>query len=251
MLPGNDRRRLKPRGGCKNNPRLKDPCCFSRHHDLSPGAGAECQETKSTCVAKLGQGLKSPFSGGTVGLGNQEGGENMQRMQAKRKTQGCAGTRPQHCGRKRVRSDTEEGEKLKGSQPDCPPPRRRRACRAETQKRTQPQLARGSGNLRSSSHRDRNSPGDGRSSRGELVHSLSPHTADSHPGWVGEQQPGQSSRQQRVLPPAPTHPEAAGSCQANEKETCRKRKQSCAEGGESAPQRRRRKTEASILVTQN
>lgn len=45
--------------------------------------------------------------------------------------------------------DTEEREKLKGSQPDCLPPRRRHACRAETQKHTQPHLAHCSGNLRS------------------------------------------------------------------------------------------------------
>ena len=186
-----------------------------------------------------------------MGLRNQAGGENMQRIQGKRKTQGCAETRPQHCGRKRARSDTEEGEKLNGSQPDCPPPRRRRACRAETQKRAHPQLAHGSGNLRSSSHRERNSPGDGRSSGGEPVHGLSGHRADSHPGWVGEQQLGESSLQQRALPPAPAHPEAARSCQANENQRCRKRKQSCAEGGESAPQRRRRKTEASMLVIHN
>ena len=36
-------------------------------------------------VAKLGQGLKSPFCGGIVRLRNQEGGETTQRMQGKRK----------------------------------------------------------------------------------------------------------------------------------------------------------------------
>ena len=85
VLPETDRMRLKPRGGCKKNPRVKDHCFFSRHHDLTPGAGAECQEAKSTWVAKLGQGLRSPFCGGIVGLRNEEGGENTQRMQGKRK----------------------------------------------------------------------------------------------------------------------------------------------------------------------
>lgn len=199
-------------------------------------------------MAKLGQVLKSPFSGGTAGLRNQEGGENMQRTQGKRKTQDSAGTPPQHCGRKRAHSDTEEEKQLNRSQTDSLPPRRRRACSVETQKRTRRQLARGSGNLRSASHRERNSPGDGRSSGGEGVHGFSGHRTDLHPGLVGEQQPGKYSLDQRALPPVPVHPESAGSCQANKKQTCRKRKQSCAEGGESAPERKRRKTKASILV---
>ncbi|XP_050769830.1 ubiquitin carboxyl-terminal hydrolase 42-like, partial [Gymnogyps californianus] len=109
---------------------------YARHHDLTPGAGAEYQATKSTSVAKPGRVPKSPFSRGSVGLSNQEGGENMHWIQGKRQTWGSAGTPPQHCGRKRACSDTEEGEKLNGSQPDCPPPKRRCTGRTETQKRT-------------------------------------------------------------------------------------------------------------------
>ena len=143
-----------------------------------------------------------------MGLSNQEGGENMHRIQGKRQTQVSAGTPPQHCGRKRAHSDTEEGEKLNGSQPDCPPPRRRCTGCTETQKCTHG--ARGSGNLRSSSPSERNSPADGRSSGGETVHGLSGHRADSHPVWVGEQQLEKSSLDQHALPRVPVHPEAAG-----------------------------------------
>ena len=172
VLPETVQMRLKPRGGWKKNPRVKDRCFFSRHRGLTAGVGAECQEAKSTWVAKLGQGLKSPFCGGIVGLRNQEGGETTQRMQGKRKTRDCAGS--------------------------------------ETQKCTQPQLARGSGILRSCCHRERNSPGDGRRCGGETVHGLSGHRSDSHPVWVGEQQPWKSSLEQRVLPRVPVQPEAAG-----------------------------------------
>ena len=145
--------------------------------------------------------------------------------------------------------DTEEREKLNGSQPDCPPPKWRCTGSTETQKCTHG--ACGSGNLHSSSPRERNSPADGRSSGGETVHGLSSHRGDSHPGSVAEQQPRKYSLEQRALPPVPVHPEAAGSCQANAKQTCRKRKHSCAEGDEIAPKRKRRETEASILVIQN
>ena len=200
-------------------------------------------------MAKPGRVPKSPFSAGSVGLSNQEGGENMHRIQGKRQTWVSAGTPPQHCSKKRARSDMEEGEKLNGSQPDCPPPKRRRTGSTETQKCTHG--ACGSGNLHSSSPRERNSPADGRSSGGETVHGLSSHRGDSHPGSVAEQQPRKYSLEQRALPPVPVHPEAAGSCQANAKQTCRKRKHSCAEGDEIAPKRKRRETEASILVTQN
>ncbi|KAK2516936.1 hypothetical protein Q9966_014864 [Columba livia] len=39
---------------------------YVRHHDLTPGAGAERQETQSTGLAKSVPELKSPFSGGFV-----------------------------------------------------------------------------------------------------------------------------------------------------------------------------------------
>ena len=203
-------------------------------------------------MTKLDQGLKREFSGGTLALRNHEGRENRPRIQGKRQTRDSAGPPHQRRGRKRARSDTEEEEeKLNRSQPDCPPPKRRRIALTETQKRPHCQLPHGSGNLCSSSQRERNSPDNGRSSGGEGVHGSSGHRADSHPGSVGERQLGKSSLQQRPLPPVPVHPESAGPCQANEEQPCRKKNQSCEGGDESAPERKQQKTEASILVFQN
>ncbi|XP_065508414.1 ubiquitin carboxyl-terminal hydrolase 42-like [Caloenas nicobarica] len=219
---------------------------YVRHRDLTPGAGAERQETQSTWLAKLVQELKSPFSEGIVAPRKPEGEANMQRIHRNRSPQDSAGPRPQRRGRKRTHSATEEGEKLDGSHPDCPPPKHRCTGRVETQKHAHGQLARGSGILRRSSHRDRDSSGDGRSSTGEGLYGLSNHRADSHPGSLGEQQPGKYSlEQQRALLPVPVPPETA-----KETPSCRKRKHSCAEEGESAPQRKRRRIEVSLLVIQ-
>ncbi|KAK2514242.1 hypothetical protein Q9966_015829 [Columba livia] len=46
---------------------------YVRHHDLTPGAGAEHQETQSTGLAKSVPELKSPFSGGFVAPRKPEG----------------------------------------------------------------------------------------------------------------------------------------------------------------------------------
>ncbi|KAK2543530.1 hypothetical protein Q9966_002912 [Columba livia] len=46
---------------------------YVRHHDLTPGAGAERQETQSTGLAKSVPELKSPFSGGFVAPRKPEG----------------------------------------------------------------------------------------------------------------------------------------------------------------------------------
>ena len=105
---------------------------------------------------------------------------------------------------------TEKSRRWRNYAEDAREAKTRDCAGSETQKRAQPQVAHGSGNLRSSSHRERNSPGDGRSCGGETVHGLSGHRADSHAGWVGEQQPWKSSLEQRVLPRVPVHPEAAG-----------------------------------------
>ncbi|KAK2516933.1 hypothetical protein Q9966_014861 [Columba livia] len=46
---------------------------YVRHHDLTPGVGAERQETQSTGLAKSVPELKSPFSGGFVAPRKPEG----------------------------------------------------------------------------------------------------------------------------------------------------------------------------------
>lgn len=175
-----------------------------------------------------------------------EGEASTQRIQRNGSPRDSAAPRPQRCGRKRRHSATEEGEKLDGSHPDCPPPKRRRTGPVETQKRAPRQLRRGSGILRRSSHRARNSSGYGRSSIWERLYSSSGHRADWHPRSRGEQQPGKYSlEKQGALPPVPVHPEAA-----NEKPPCRKRKQTCAEEGDGAPERKRRRIEVRLLAIQ-
>ncbi|KAK2512896.1 hypothetical protein Q9966_016291 [Columba livia] len=55
---------------------------YVRHHDLSPGAGAERQETQSTGLAKSVPELKSPFSGGFVASRKPEGEATTKRCRA-------------------------------------------------------------------------------------------------------------------------------------------------------------------------
>ena len=105
---------------------------------------------------------------------------------------------------------TEKSRRWRNYAEDAREAKTRDCAGSETQTRTQPQLAHDSGNLRSCCHRERNSPGDGRSCGGETVHGLSRHRADSHPVWVGEQQLEKSSLDQHALPRVPVHPEAAG-----------------------------------------
>ena len=112
---------------------------------MTPRAGTKCQETKSISMPELNQVLNSLFPEGIIGLQKQGGEENVQRIKGKRKARDSAGTPPQHCGRKRVHSDTEGWEKLRRSRPVCPPPKRRCACRAATQRGSHHQLAYGSG----------------------------------------------------------------------------------------------------------
>ncbi|XP_071655580.1 uncharacterized protein [Patagioenas fasciata] len=219
---------------------------YVRHHDLTPGAGAERQETQSTGLAKSVQEPKSPFSEGFVAPRKPEDEANTQRTHRNGSPRDWAAPRPQRCPTKRGHSATEEGEKLDGSHPDCPPAKRRCAGPVQTQKRAPRQLRRGRGILRRSSHRDRNSSAYGRRSIWERLYGSSGRRADGHPGSRREQQPGKDSlEKQRVLPPVPVRPEAA-----IEKPPCRKRKLSCAEEGESAPERKRRRTEMSPLVIQ-
>ncbi|XP_064898037.1 ubiquitin carboxyl-terminal hydrolase 42-like [Columba livia] len=166
---------------------------YVRRHDLTPRAGAERQETQSAGLAKSVQDAKNPFSGGFVAPRKPEGEADTQRIQRNGSPWDSAAPHPQCFGTKRRHSATEEGEKLDGSHPDCPPPKFRRTGPVETQKRAPHQLQRGREILHRSSHRARNSSGYGRSSIWERLYSSSGHRADWHPGSRGEQQPAKYS----------------------------------------------------------
>ncbi|XP_025939012.1 ubiquitin carboxyl-terminal hydrolase 42 isoform X3 [Apteryx rowi] len=137
----------------------------------------KCQDTKDisnnyievppvndSSITKLDKVLESQFSRGSEGLSNKKCEEYKHRKKYKKKIYDSKKTDKEHYRRKREHSDTEEREKQNRSKTDGHSQKRRCSRSVETNKQNRHKQEYCNGSKYRSSHNERSSPDNGRSS---------------------------------------------------------------------------------------